>query len=511
MHYTLRTGSLHYHFFRWQVAFLLAGLTAQAQAPAWQSAVVSIGHSCSVNATAIGPGGDVYLVGSVAGTTKFGKIPINAERLDAFVAKWSPTTQQFVWAKRIGGSEFDEAQAVVVQGAAVYVAGSFNSLRAKFGTLVLANTDTAAARYRTGNQTRDAFIAKLTDTGTNATFTWVQRAGGLQDDSGEALAVSGPNVYLTGICSSPASQFGTYSLQDTSRPANEESYRKQYVAKLTDAGRTSRFDWVMQTGGREEAGYARSVAVQDSSVYVAGSPYNDDDWEHYNPSTTEMPYLTKLIDAGTSARPVWTQHLAGNTTLNAVAVSGTNLYLAGSFRDTLRLGTTVLMRKKSRSHQGGDVVFVAKLNDVGASANWTWVQQSGGQTRGSISSIALRGTCIYLTGIFRETIQFGKTTLASPTSSKLFLTRLTDAGMTGLYNWAVAAGPPSTYVPPPGKLQPFRLKATPMLVNTVVVSGRRVYIAGAFNGALQFGTRVLTFANEYKRMAFLASLTDTIP
>jgi hypothetical protein len=45
-------------------------------------------------------------------------------------------------------------------------------------------------------------------------------------------------------------------------------------------------------------------------------------------------------------------------------------------------------------------------------------------------------------------------------------------------------------------------------VNTVAASGSRVYIAGGFNGQLQFGARILTFAIQTNLAAFLASFTD---
>ncbi|WP_345125909.1 hypothetical protein [Hymenobacter antarcticus] len=474
-----------------------------------------------MKATAIGPEGDVYLVGAFAGTPHFGQLVLNStekgQGLDAFVAKWSPASQQFVWAKRIGGTASDEAQAVAVYGGAVYVTGRFSSLHLRVGPLTLTNADTVASEHRLDKETTDVFVTKLTDAGRTAAFIWAQRAGGAKDDTGLGVAVNGAQVYLMGVCSSPVSQFGPCSLPAPRGEPPEDAgpAPQQFVAKLTDAGASGRFDWVVPTSGRQGAGTAGAVAVQGADIYVVGNPANDDDSDGWGDvaRTTDSPYVTKLTDAGPSARLVWTQRIASGSAVSAVAVSGAKVYLAGWFwQDTLRLGSTVLPKTASgRNNLVNQNSFVAKLADAGARADYVWVQQAGGTGSCRTSGLAVTGARVYVTGSVWGSALFGTVALAAAPSAPLtlYVARLTDRGATGRYDWVSAVAPPRTYVPPREKPRNFRQMTTPNEVNTVATRGSRVYIAGGFNGQLQFGARVLAFAVPTNLAAFLASFTDS--
>ena len=98
--------------------------------------------------------GDVYVTGhfesyslGFGGTTLFN----SSARAEAYVAKLSGTTGQWLWARRAGGigNDFPTAIAVSASGG-VYIAGSSSSRTADFGAFTLVNS-----------QSGDAFIAKL--------------------------------------------------------------------------------------------------------------------------------------------------------------------------------------------------------------------------------------------------------------------------------------------------------------------------------------------------------------
>ena len=65
------------------------------------------------------------------------------------------------------------------------------------------------------------FVAKLTDTGTDASFTWVQQLGGPSTDAVTGLAVNGTNVYVAGRYDGggPAT-FGSLSLSASNYSGN---------------------------------------------------------------------------------------------------------------------------------------------------------------------------------------------------------------------------------------------------------------------------------------------------
>ena len=136
-----------------RAAGLLAGLLpvlalaspAAAQAPAWQSARViaeataAVGGNYSiVSATAVDAAGNVYLAGKFTNTVTLGGITLtSAGQYDIFVAKFSPVSNQILWAQRAGGTGFDGATALAMSGTSVYVGGAFSSPTAGFGATPL--------------------------------------------------------------------------------------------------------------------------------------------------------------------------------------------------------------------------------------------------------------------------------------------------------------------------------------------------------------------------------------
>ena len=139
---------------------------------------------------------------------------------DAFVAKLTDagSTGSFVWAQRAGGTYYEEANALAVNGNSVYIAGMFGSTMADFGPVTLTNVGFA-----------DVYVAKLTDAGGTASFAWAQRAGGRGFDVATALTVSGTSLYASGYVQSTSAGFGTTVLSNPS-PGTSLGF----LASLTD-------------------------------------------------------------------------------------------------------------------------------------------------------------------------------------------------------------------------------------------------------------------------------------
>jgi len=272
-----------------------------------------------------GDGSNVYVVGSFSSATaRFGAITLTnaSPSTDIFIAKLTDggSTGSFSWAQRAGGESQEEATAVAVQGQNVYVTGFFRSRTASFGSLSLPNLSL-------GSFSSDGFLVKLLDTGASASFAWARQAGGDEDDQASGIAVNGANVYVTGWFNSPTVRFGVTTLTTT------RYHSAAFVAKLTDTGSSSTFQWAQQS---QSAGYtlANSLAVMGASVYVAGEFY--DAPARFGPTT--LPgvgsmdvFVAKLTDAGTSGSFAWAQQAGG---LNfdrptAVTVTGTRVCVAG--------------------------------------------------------------------------------------------------------------------------------------------------------------------------------------
>ncbi|MDO7876973.1 T9SS type A sorting domain-containing protein [Hymenobacter sp. ASUV-10] len=388
----------------------------------WVQQVGGIGDDY-IEALAVS-GTSVYVAGSFRGSVSFGATTLSnmGYYSDVFVTKLTDAGS-FVWAQQAGGTSHDNARALAVSGSSVYVAGAFFSPTASFGATTLTNTDATAP-------TSDVFVAKLTDVGSTSNFVWAQQAGGSNYDQVIGLAVSGSSVYVAGDFYSPTASFGDTTLTNTDATAATSDV---FVAKLTDAGSTSNFVWAQQAGGMGYDG-ASELAVSGTSVYAAGafsSPTASFGAATLTNTGLYDMFVTKLTDAGSTSNFVWAQQAggAGRDQVMALAVSSTNVYVAGAFSSpTASFGAATL------TNTGLYDMFVTKLTDAGSTSNFVWAQQVGGIGNDYAEALAVSGTSVYVAGSFSSrTISFGTNTLTNPSgiaNSVGFLASLTDPTLT---------------------------------------------------------------------------------
>jgi len=145
----------------------------------------------------------VYISGDFTGTVAFGTQTLTtAGNRDVFVAKLADggSAGTFTWVQAAGGAADDLAPGLAVVGTSVYVAGTFVSNTASFGSTTL----TSAGRS-------DIFVTRLVDAGPSATFAWAQRAGGPGNDSSYEIAPSGTSLVVVGSFNGTAS-FGSQAI-----------------------------------------------------------------------------------------------------------------------------------------------------------------------------------------------------------------------------------------------------------------------------------------------------------
>lgn len=212
---------------------------------------------------------NIYLTGSYIGAAvQFGSLPLpTATQTDWYVAKFTDagSTGSFTWARVAGGTGYDYATALAVNGATIYCAGYFNSPTLTIGNSSLSNAGSS-----------DIFLVKLIDTGSTGDFSWATAAGGADFELINQLVVSGVSIYATGYFNGPASSFGNTSISSA-------GLNDVFLTKLTDVGTASRFDWTQQAGGPSyDSGVA--LAIHNNRLQVAGT--------FYSPVITFSPTLT---------------------------------------------------------------------------------------------------------------------------------------------------------------------------------------------------------------------------
>jgi hypothetical protein len=451
-----------------------------AQAPSWQKAFVLSPTSgyASVLALAADDADNVYLTGTFTGTVTLGTTTLtSAGSTDIFLAKWHAPTNSFSWVKQAGGTEADYPRTVAIAGPNVYLAGSytgaaaFDGLRLTAGTsfgstLFLAKLTDAgtmasfawvqqgestanntiqalavsgASLYITGtfytslklgattlrsagpSDKADIFVAKLTDSGASATFTWAQQAGGTDNETSTTLAVTGTSVYIAGNTSSNPVTFGSATLP-TAGGAD------LFVAKLTDNGSSAQFTWAQQAGGTGNDVASRLVST-GATLYLTGY-FNS---PALSLGTTTLinagnydAFVAKLTDAGTSGSFGWTQQVggAGYEYGSALAYANNALYVGGTFSSTtLTLGSTTL---PNTSTTGSGDIFLTKLSDGGARSSVTWAQSGGGPESDDLGGLAVAGATAYIGGVFTTSATFSPLTLASLGGRSGFLASLVD-------------------------------------------------------------------------------------
>ena len=492
------------------LAWLLAGLlsfisrqAAHAQAPAWQSltgvTVVSSGGS-HVYATTTDSNGNIILVGGFAGAVNFGSTTLTSNSVDAFVAKFNPTSGRFVWAYQMGGGDTDEAVAVAVSGTSIYVTGAFQSAAAAFGSLNLANSSGG------GNSFTNAYITKLTDAGGSASFVWVQQPTGVYDEYGTGLAVSGNDVYMTGkvlgasqpppFPGGPSPCAGVcYNGVRFGTVASFQTRSAGFVAKLTDAGSSASFGWVLpiqEVDGDLRAIDVRAVTVNGSSVYVTGSfsglntmSFGSVGLPILGPDA--QGFIAKVTDNGNTCSMAWVNRLASSSGEGrAVVANGTAVYVAGSFGGTGAFGTTSLVST------GAKEAFIAKLTDAGPNASFDWAQRAGGTGDDVATALVMRGFNLYAVGYTASAAaDFGAATLTQSASQTLFVTKV-SSGASGGFLWVQATGGVTGASAEP---------------SSAGVAGSQLYVAGTATPTATFGT--LSLASQGgSRNEVLATLAD---
>jgi hypothetical protein len=320
------------------------------------------------------------------------------------------TDENFKWVRQGGGTGTLDNKAWSVcadQHGNVYATGEF------YNSISMGN----AVFTSSGNS--DIFIARYTSSGT---LVWARRVGGAGYDTGFGIACdTSGNVYVTGRFRNTVT-FGTFTL--TSYDVDDF-----FLAKYDSNGNCL---WVYHPVSTS-SDYGWSLAVDPAgNSYVTG---------YYTGNITFTPLATMSAPSGfnilltkinTSGTPVWATQSTGtfqNQGYSIAIDNSGNSYITGYFTNTTTFGTHSVTSNGSRD------IFVAKYDNNGVAQ---WAHSAGG-----VSDDYGIGVCTdnlgnaYVTGYFRNTINFGSGSISSVGADDMFLVKYNPAG-TAL--WTVRGG-----------------------------------------------------------------------
>lgn len=318
------------------------------------------------NATGVVLGGS----GLNAGTTVQAGTVTSRPSNNLLVAKYTDNGSSATvnWTQ-VAGTDFGaQGRGIAVSGTGVYVTGTWpnnlaNDLHGLFGGSGLVPGTVVQLGASTSGGYNDIVVAKYTDNGPTATVNWTQVGGGLYNDEGNGIAVSGNRVFVTGLITNNTSNNravvfgGAGTTPGTVAQAGATSTVSQdlVVAKYTDNGSTATLDWTQVAGSTyDDAG--SSIAASGNSAVVTG------------------PLITGAVFGGSGTTP-------GTTTITG---------------------------------PGGNELVVAKYTDNGASGTLRWVQTAGGSLLDNGYGVAVSGPNIFVVGEISGIAAFGNITLRLP-------------------------------------------------------------------------------------------------
>ena len=294
-----------------------------------------------------------------------------------------------------------------------------------------------------GGQSRSGNIS---NTGFLSTFG----VSGLDTDAAGVAIDSSDNIYITGT-SQGANLFGKNATSGTTDDI--------FVAKLNSSGV---IQWVYAAGGTGRD-RGRKIALDSSgNIYVTGYYWSTVDFGGGNVTSNGNwdAFLLKLDSSGTFQ---WVKSYGSNYNdlgRDVAIDSNDNIYMLGNYRGTVDFGGG-----DEIGANNGDI-FLVKFNSSGV---FQWVYTAGASESDDSRALALDSNDnLYITGSFRDTVNFGGGNITAANLDDLFILKLNSSGAyQNIYTSNI-------FTTQKGK-------------GLAVDSSGNIYATGTFSGTVDFG------------------------
>jgi hypothetical protein len=273
---------------------------------------------------AIDSAGEAFVVGRTASTNFPLKDAYQAQNngsFDVFVAKVAAAGSSLVYSTYLGGAAEDDGYGIAVgPSGGAYITGQ-----------TLSNDFPTASAYQTayGGQA-DAFVAKLTFSGSTLALGYSTYLGGTSMDQGFGIALdSSSNAYVTGLTES--TDFPTANAFQSTFSGSSDAF----VSKLSSSGATLTYSTYLggnsgDSGGRsiavDSSGHANVAGYTSSSNFPTAAPVQS------TYGGNQDAFLSRVTPSGCGL--VFSTFLGGKSTdgANGVAVNAAtgDAYLVGS-------------------------------------------------------------------------------------------------------------------------------------------------------------------------------------
>lgn len=415
----------------------LFGQHAEAQtAPSWVDARSTGAPAGFGSRKVMDALGNMYEIGSFSVSTSVGSTTLSTHgSYDGYLAKYTPAGT-LAWVRQFGSAGEDFANDLALDAAGnVYVTGSFHQ------AIDLGNGQTLSAGTYLGAK---SFVARFDPQGT---LVWAQQNAPSQATNPSPTCP--PSAAANGVYVDATSQqvvvTGYYTLSESFSFGGAQSLPRQDGSSPTFPTFMARF--AAATGAPQSltpAFYSnpstgvgviyplRLVGAPGGGLYIVTDYFMATSFDNglIIPAPASAEVLVAKYDAAGGLE--WAHTFGGpdyDDISQATADAAGNLYLTGSFRQSLRFGTTAL------AGAGADDAFLVKYSPQGVAE---WAQSLASPGIDYLTDVCVdAGGNAYVTGAFSNQARIGAATLASAGMKDVLVASYTTQGQ---LRWVQQAG-----------------------------------------------------------------------